>query len=267
MHLKRLIVAIILLPLLYVYIAFLPPGYFFFLIIIISTLALSEFYSMYGVSGVLRYAGLLFGLSVLGMSYISWAHLPDVIVAAMMAAMVIRLLFRRDPISSLSDIAPIVVGLLYIPALLSFQVEIRRFGAEWIIFLYGTVWASDSLAYYVGKGMGKRKLYIEVSPNKTVAGAVGSLIGGAAGALILKTFIVHQLTTASAVAIGIMVGIISIIGDLVESMFKRDAGVKDSGELIPGHGGMLDKVDGALYAGPLLYWFLKFIYVKQGVGL
>jgi phosphatidate cytidylyltransferase len=67
--------------------------------------------------------------------------------------------------------------------------------------------------------------------------------------------------------IGIMVGIISIIGDLVESMFKRDAGVKDSGGLIPGHGGMLDKVDGALYAGPLLYWFLKFIYVKQGIGL
>jgi phosphatidate cytidylyltransferase len=267
MHLKRLIVAIILLPVLYLYIVFLPPGYFFFLIIIISTAALSEFYSMYRVYGILRYAGLFSGISVLGISYISRAHLLDVIVAAIMAAMVIRLLFGRDPVSSLSDIAPVVVGLLYIPALLSFQVEIRKFGAEWIIFLYGTVWASDSLAYYLGKGIGKRKLYVEVSPNKTVAGAAGSLIGGTAGALILKAVIVPQLAAASAAVIGIMVGIISIMGDLVESMFKRDAGVKDSGGLIPGHGGILDKVDGALYAGPLLYWILKFIYVKQGIGL
>jgi len=267
MHLKRLIVAIILLPILYLYIIFLPPRYFFFLVIIISTLALSEFYSMYRVSGILRYAGLFFGFSVLGISYISRDHLPDVIIAATMVAMVIRLLSRRDPVSSLSDIAPVVVGFLYIPVLLSFQVEIRKFGAEWIIFLYGTVWASDSLAYYLGKGIGKRKLYVEVSPNKTVAGAAGSLLGGAAGALILKTVIVPQLAAASAGGIGIMVGIISIIGDLVESMFKRDAGVKDSGGLIPGHGGMLDKVDGALYAGPLLYWILKFIYAKQVTGL
>jgi phosphatidate cytidylyltransferase len=267
MHLKRIIVAIILLPFLYFYVVFLPPKFFFFLMILISTLALSEFYSMYHVSGILRYAGLLFGLSVLGISYVSRAYLPDVIVAAIMVAIVIRLVSRRDPASSLSDVAPVVVGLLYIPALLSFQVEIRKFGAEWIVFLYGTVWASDSLAYYVGKGIGKRKLYVEVSPNKTVAGAAGSLVGGASGALILKAVLVSQLEAVPAAVIGIMVGIISIIGDLVESMFKRDAGVKDSGGLIPGHGGMLDKVDGALYAGPLLYWILKFIYTKQGIGL
>ena len=267
MHLKRLIVAVLLLPVLYLYIVFLPPRYFFFLVIIVSTLALSEFYSMYRVSPVLKYAGLFFGISVLGISYISRAHLPDAVVAAVMAVMVIRLLFRRDPASSLSDVAPVVVGILYIPALLSFQVELRNFGAEWIIFLYGTVWASDSLAYYLGKGIGKRRLYAEVSPNKTVAGAVGSLIGGAAGALILKAAIVPQLTAASAAVIGIMAGIISIIGDLVESMFKRDAGVKDSGGLIPGHGGMLDKVDGVLFGGPLLYWILKFIHAKQGTGL
>ena len=267
MHLKRLVVAILLLPLFYLYIVFLPPQYFFFLVIIISTLALSEFYSMYHVSPALRYTGLIFGVSVLGISYISRADLPEVIAASVMAVMVIRLLVRRDPSSSLSDVAPVLVGILYIPALLSFQVELRRFGAEWIIFLYGTVWTSDSLAYYLGKGIGKRRLYVEVSPNKTVAGAAGSMIGGAAGALILKAAVVPQLAAAPAAVIGIMVGIISIIGDLVESMFKRDAGVKDSGGLLPGHGGMLDKVDGSLFAGPLLYWFLKFIYVKQGTGL
>jgi phosphatidate cytidylyltransferase len=267
MHLKRLIVAAILLPVLYLYIVFLSPGYFFLLVVLISTTALSEFYYMYNVSDILRYAGLFLGFSVLWISYISSEHLLDVTVAATMTIIVIRLLFRRDPISSLSDIAPVMVGFLYIPVLFSFQMEIRKFGAEWIIFLYGTVWASDSLAYYLGKSIGKRKLYVEVSPNKTVAGAAGSLIGGAAGALILKFMVVRQLAVASAGGIGIMVGIVSIIGDLVESMFKRDAGVKDSGGLIPGHGGMLDKVDAALYAGPLLYWILKFVYMKQMTGL
>jgi phosphatidate cytidylyltransferase len=112
------------------------------------------------------------------------------------------------------------------------------------------------MAYYIGKGFGKRKLYVEMSPNKTVAGATGSVIGGATGALLLQTVIVPQLTAPSAVFAGIMIGIVTIVGDLVESMFKRDAGVKDSGGIIPGHGGVLDKVDGALFAGPVLYWIL-----------
>jgi phosphatidate cytidylyltransferase len=96
-----------------------------------------------------------------------------------------------------------------------------------------------------------------VSPNKTVAGAGGSVIGGMVGALLLRMLIVPQLGLLPALFIGVMVGIISIIGDLVESMFKRDAGVKDSGAIIPGHGGILDKIDGALFAGPFLYCILK----------
>ena len=148
--------------------------------------------------------------------------------------------------------------MLYIPGFLSSQTQIRNVGPEWIIFLYATVWASDSAAYYIGKGIGKKKLYQEMSPNKTVAGAVGSVAGGAAGASILKILIVPQLTLPSAAFIGCLIGTISIAGDLVESMFKRDAGVKDSGVLIPGHGGILDKIDGTLFAGPLLYWVLTF---------
>ncbi|MBS1233330.1 MAG: phosphatidate cytidylyltransferase, partial [Nitrospirae bacterium] len=112
-------------------------------------------------------------------------------------------------------------------------------------------------AYYIGKSIGKRRLYREVSPNKTVAGAGGSVIGGMVGALLLRMLIVPQLGLLPTLFIGVMVGIISIIGDLVESMFKRDAGVKDSGAIIPGHGGILDKIDGALFAGPFLYWILK----------
>lgn len=262
MHLKRLIVAAVLLPVMYLYIMYLPSGYFFVLLLIVSLLGMSEFYSMYRVAGILKYACLFFGISILSVSYFSKDLLLDVIIVSIMTTMVIRLLFKRDPVSSLSDISPPVVGLLYIPVLFSFQAQIRHIGPEWIIFLYATVWSSDSLAYCIGKGIGKRKLYKEVSPNKTVAGAGGSVIGGVIGALLLKAALVPQLAVHSAVLIGVMIGIISIIGDLVESMFKRDAGVKDSGVIIPGHGGILDKIDGALFAGPMLYWILLFINGK-----
>lgn len=257
MHGKRLAVSIVFLPLFYLYTIYLPPVFFFFLLLAVSLLALSEFCSMYRLDGVLKYACLLLGSAILIVSFFAKAYFSDAVMVAAMAIIVMRLLLKRDPSSSLSDIASPVVGLIYIPGLLSFQGQIRHIGAEWILFLYATVWASDSLAYYVGKGIGKRKLYREVSPNKTIAGAAGSVMGGMAGALLLRALMVPQLGIVPAIFIGIMVGIISIIGDLVESMFKRDAGVKDSGNIIPGHGGILDKIDGALFAGPLLYWILK----------
>ena len=257
MHSKRLAVAVVFLPLFYLYIMYLPPVFFFFVLLAVCLLSLSEFCSMYRLKGILKYVCLLFGSGILAVSFYEKAYLPDALVIAAMAIMAVRLLVRRDPSSALSDIASPVVGIIYIPGLLSFQGQIRHIGPEWILFLYATVWASDSLAYYIGKGVGKRKLYREVSPNKTIAGAGGSLIGGVAGSLILRALLVPQLGISPAILIGITVGIISIIGDLVESMFKRDAGVKDSGTLVPGHGGILDKIDGSLFTGPILYWLLK----------
>jgi len=260
--LKRLIVAAVLLPLFYLYIMYLPSGYFLFLLISISLLAMSEFYSMYPVAGILRYACLFFGICILSISYISKDLLPDVVILSLMAIICIRLMVKRNPLSSLHDISPPVLGLLYIPGFLASQTQIRKLGPEWIILLYASVWASDSMAYYLGKGIGKKRLYIEVSPNKTVAGAVGSIIGGVISVLLLRAVFAPLLTAPLAVLIGIMLGIISVVGDLAESMFKRDAGVKDSGLIIPGHGGILDTIDGVLFAGPMLYWMLVALGIK-----
>jgi phosphatidate cytidylyltransferase len=255
--LKRLIVAAVLLPVIYLYVMYLPSRYFLFLLIFISLLAVSEFYSMYHVAGILRYLCLFFSACILGISYISKDLLLDIIILSILVIMGIRLLIKKEPLSALYDISPPILGLLYIPVFLAFQTQIRRLGPEWIIFLYASVWASDTMAYYLGKWIGKRRLYREVSPNKTVAGAVGSFIGGVIGVLVLRATLVPLLTASSAVLIGIMIGSISIVGDLVESMFKRDAGIKDSGVIIPGHGGILDKIDGVLFASPVLYWILK----------
>jgi phosphatidate cytidylyltransferase len=144
---------------------------------------------------------------------------------------------------------------------LSFQLLLRHDRPEWIIFLFGCVWIADSFAYYIGKSLGRRKLYVEVSPNKTVAGAFGSLFGGCLAGWFLDAVLVHALGPWRAVVSGLAIGAITIVGDLAESMIKRDAGVKDSSNIIPGHGGVLDKIDGVLFAGPLLYCVVRAIGV------
>lgn len=151
--------------------------------------------------------------------------------------------------------------------LASFQLRLRHIGPEWILFLYGTIWLSDSSAYYIGTRFGKRRLYPQISPNKTVEGAIGSLLGGIAGSsllgmLLLKpsnsTFILSKdLSGTDLLILGIIIGAGCIIGDLIESMFKRDAGVKDSSNLIPGHGGILDKIDSSLVVAPFVYFYIK----------
>jgi phosphatidate cytidylyltransferase len=256
MHLKRVFVAAFIVPFLFLYVMYLPQEFFFLLLTVFAAVAVSEFYSMYRVPPVLRAVGLICCLLILASGYMISAYLADVLFLSVMLIFGVRLFILKNPLSSMHDIAAPVVGMLYIPGLLIFQSKVREFGPEWIIFLYGVVWASDSLAYYVGKGIGKRRLYKEVSPNKTVAGAVGSVLGGIAGACIIKISVIPSLAMNAAVLIGAITGGVTIIGDLVASMFKRDAGVKDSGVLIPGHGGILDKIDGVLFSGPVLYWML-----------
>ena len=257
MHLKRIIVASVLLPLLYLYIMLLPSVYFLLLIIAVTILGMSEFYAMYHVPTILRYAGFLGGVSVVIAGYAAGGSLAHVIVCSFMIVLTIRLLYKKDPASSAKDLSHPVIGLLYVPCLLVFQVFLRESGPEMIILLYASVWMADSMAYYIGKGFGKRKLYREMSPNKTIAGAFGSLLGGIGALMILRALLVPSLSLTYAVWLGAGIGIITVIGDLVESMFKRDAGVKDSGAIIPGHGGILDKIDGSLFAGPFLYWSLS----------
>lgn len=258
MHLKRIIVAAVLLPLLYVYIMFLPAVFFLLLMIGVTILAMSEFYAMYQVTGIFRYACTLVGVFVVIAAYAASPSLPDVLIFSFMIILIVRLFCKKDPTSTAKDLAVPVIGLFYIPGLLLFQVFLRDSGPEWIILLYASVWVADSMAYYIGKGFGKRKLYKAMSPNKTVAGAFGSLLGGTGAVILLRGIFVPSLPLSYAIWLGAGIGIVTIIGDLVESMFKRDARVKDSGVIIPGHGGILDKIDGSLFAGPFMYWSLSF---------
>jgi phosphatidate cytidylyltransferase len=251
---KRLLAAAVLLPPFYFAVMKLPEAFFFGLLLTVSVIAQWEFYAMYRVGGLMRASGILLGAVLFVTLYFRPGILPHALMFSVMVMAAVRLFGKRDPAASLRDISHAMLAVLYIPVLLSSQLLLRHNGPQWIIFLFGCVWIADSFALYVGKGLGRRKLYAEVSPNKTAAGAVGSLAGGAFSGWLLNLLLVREMDAWEAALIGAIIGSAAVVGDLVESMFKRDAGVKDSSGIIPGHGGILDKIDGALFAGPVLYW-------------
>jgi phosphatidate cytidylyltransferase len=124
------------------------------------------------------------------------------------------------------------------------------------LFILFSVWISDSAAYFIGKSFGKHKLAPRVSPKKTWEGAVAGFVGGAGGFLLLSLFFLSSLPIMDSIVIGVIIGTVGQIGDLAESQLKRDAGVKDSSALIPGHGGILDRFDSLLFIMPVVALYL-----------
>ena len=121
------------------------------------------------------------------------------------------------------------------------------------------IWVNDSFAYAVGKNFGKQKLFYSISPHKTVEGFLGGLFFCCLSASIVSRFINDSLTTPNWLIIAIIISVFGTLGDLIESKFKREYNVKDSGVIIPGHGGMLDRLDSIIFASPYIYLFLKLI--------
>jgi phosphatidate cytidylyltransferase len=259
---KRVVMAAVVLPLLISYIYYLPPMFYLGLLVVVAVLAMREFYIMYKVPVHLYVPGLVIGglLFYLACRYPS--YVSGGIVGAFLLLLVMRLFAGKTPSGSMAEIGPLWTGFFYIPGFLAFQWLLRgkTDGVGYVLLLYFAVWLADSMAYYIGKYLGRKKLYPSVSPNKTVEGAIGSLLGGAGGAFIAKsTLNIPEISVAGAVMAGIVIGMSTIVGDLIESMFKRDAGVKDSSGIIPGHGGLLDKIDGLLVSGPVFYILVRYM--------
>ena len=153
-------------------------------------------------------------------------------------------------------------GLGFQQKLFMLQGSLPKTGSRMILALFIITWFGDSAAYFVGTFFGKHKLAPRVSPKKSWEGVLGNLGGNLLGAFLMVATVCTEWTAVDAVALGLLLGVVGQLGDLVESSWKRSAGVKDSnagGVSIPGHGGMLDRVDSLVFAAPVLYAYLHFV--------
>ncbi len=166
------------------------------------------------------------------------------------------------PRYTLLDSAGTLMGTLYV-GLLSYLYLLRTLQDDWIWLLYmlaGT-WATDTTAFFVGKTFGRKRIAPVLSPKKTLEGAIGGLLGSV---LISYLFVLYkpELPLHKMLLLGLLLGVAAGVGDLLESAFKRQAGVKDSSKLIPGHGGILDRIDSLLFTAPLVYYFVLLFIIS-----
>ena len=136
---------------------------------------------------------------------------------------------------------------------------VDRWGGLTVIVLLVSIWVCDSAAFFAGRALGKHKLFVRVSPNKTWEGACAGFLGAMAVFVLAKYFMLPYLTLTQAIVCALIVGVFGQLGDMVESLMKRDAGVKDSSSLIPGHGGVFDRFDSLIFVSPLMFLYLDFI--------
>jgi phosphatidate cytidylyltransferase len=263
---RRVYSAVAFLPCFYLLVRFLPAYAFFTFVAVGILLAQYEYYRLHFTDRwtLTIGAGLALGLLVT----VAAAAPPIVypleraLVSFVVAVILLAHLFAgRDQKTVLSDSAVLAFGVLYIAWLLSHLISIRQFeeGVFLVFFLFVVTWGNDIAAYYSGTLWGRHQMAPETSPKKTWEGAVGGLVGSLALACACRAWFLPSLSLTHALGVGFLLGIAAPLGDLCESLLKRCAGVKDSGGLIPGHGGMLDRIDSLIFTTPAFYYYLLII--------
>ncbi len=271
--LQRVLVAIVLVPVLVLILLKGSQVVMLALILLIMVLAFSEFLSMMiprGASSFLSWMARISGVFLIldfyrtGTGSVSRISPGDLLVLLVLSLLMFSLsrLSRRqgDGLPDVTALLPVLSGLVYIPYLLGYVVLLRALpeGGKLVLFILGFTWAVDIFAYAVGKTVGKSRLAPALSPSKTKEGAIGGMAGGLIWALFFHGILANGVPLTDLLAISLVMGVTGQLGDLCESAFKRYAGVKDSGGLIPGHGGFLDKIDSLLFNAPVFYLFLVY---------
>lgn len=283
---RRVVVAVIGVPL-FVPVLYLGGWYLGALVALVAAQATRELFALASAVGV-RPVGWLSVAASAGTALLA-AYEPDfaewgarVLVLLLLVGLVSSgvLLRRSGEHSFLASACATVVAPLYIGATLSFALLIRHIPEAWgasavlpwegtmlVLLALGVVWVGDSAAYFVGRGVGRRRIAPRVSPGKTVEGSVAGLVAATAtGALLglaLQDLATAPVSPPAGAWIGLVLGAAGQLGDLTESLLKRDAGIKDAGTLLPGHGGMLDRFDAAFFALPTAYALLQLARALQ----
>jgi phosphatidate cytidylyltransferase len=268
MHLKRWITGLAVLPFLFLLIS--KGGAFLFaiVIVIICILALWEYFQIVfhakggAHQGAIPVFGYITGCGIIWAAYISsFEMIVGLIILNLIVCALISLSkFKTD--SSVSEIiTKQVLGIVYIPLFLSCLILIRNGagGETWIYFLLFIVFCGDVGAYHCGSYFGRHKLCPAVSPGKTIEGSIGGLATNLVVGALFKHFFLPLLPWGLSLLFFIATGVAGQVGDLFESQLKRVGNIKDSGALLPGHGGILDRSDALLFAAPVAYCFKEYI--------
>jgi len=263
--LKRVVTSLAIVSATWVMLFFLPAWTFCVLVTTLIGFALYEFFTMLEKKEIFvnKYFGLIAGVFIpiathlqLGEHYSNLE--PFMIVMACLFTVILQFIRRAHTKDHLTNIALTLFALFYISWFLSFFIKIKFLpdGAYLVSFLVLTTKAGDVGAYFIGKKLGKSALIPRISPKKTKEGAIGGLLSSMAAAFLCKSFL-PDFSFLEVLLLGFLLGIIGQVGDLAESLFKRDFDFKDSGRRLPGLGGVLDMIDSLLFTAPIFYFYIK----------
>ena len=268
---QRIITAAILLPVILFAVWFGHPWLFSLFIAAASVIGTLEFYRMVSNSGKgypLTYFGLLWAvaltLSPLSLYYRDINLLPAIMATAVIISLA-WILIRSSRETAFQNWAWTVAGVLYVGWMLSYWLNLNLLpdGRNWVYLALFTTFANDTGAYFIGRKWGRHKLAPVISPGKTWEGAIGGLLSSVAGAvavfLLLNLFSIFSLPYWQIILLACLVSLFAQVGDLVESLLKRNLGAKESDKLLPGHGGVLDRFDSLIFVAPIVYYYVVWL--------
>jgi phosphatidate cytidylyltransferase len=255
---QRAISAAIALPLIGALILWNQPWGFGALVLVVAAVGLREYgaITLATARPRLRAGVIVLGTALTAALYLAPGHAVVWVLAAFVAAAALVLFDPGDIPAAGARLGIAAFGVFYLGLLCAPMAIMQRdapHGRAWVMLAIALTFSNDTGAYFAGRGLGRHKLYPAVSPAKTVEGAVGGMLAGLLVMLGARVTFVPWLTIRDCLLAALPAGVIGPIGDLVESMIKRAFGVKDSGKLIPGHGGMLDRIDALLFVSAWLY--------------
>lgn len=261
------------------------PVPFLVLVCLITALLLIEFYRLSSLVGaqIPQSVGVVLGLlwvisaffedffnQRLGLGLTKFINFELLIYLLIFIPFVYQII-KRESAASFATMFIFFAGTIYIGWLfgrhliltrMGFQADASRIVPDGVAFIFlfiAIIWCGDTGAYGIGKSLGRHKLIPAISPGKTVEGAIGGLFFGTIGGIAIKYAFLPELAVGHVIILGCLLGVVGQISDLGESLLKRDAGVKDSGNLIPGHGGIFDRCDSMIFTAPVFYYYLRFV--------
>jgi phosphatidate cytidylyltransferase len=263
---QRTPTAIALLGILFVVIQYAPNWIFFLIGQAYIVAALLEFYNLAGRKHLLPQRALGIGLAILVSLTFYFRSIP--LEAALFGGLLVSAFYFVLTFNTLEKLpyfpgsfAITVIGMLYVSFPLSFLYRIRlEAGPFTLYFLFAVIFLGDSGAYFIGKPFGRKKMTPVASPNKTWEGSAGGILFALAGAVLARTLLLPAVPLWKAALTGVVVHAAAQVSDPLESLFKRAVGVKDSSNVLPGHGGFLDRIDSLILAGPLFYFILTYFW-------